>query len=218
MNPSKTYSHFCVGKRSRSIAFPNVCSREEEKLLGVRKKFKAGSLSRSLRLTWHEAIYSTPHIQSYFLQISAKMTSVHLFFGRGVFTPVTGSQHSPSADSTGAIKKNQVATLGRLYLEIAIVSLLSDIGRVWIALRFTGVYVAPVQKTRFVDLIRWTTSTTFIQSSRGRSLITEPFCFNLRTETQSRLCRKTACFQPDGKLYNDIYIYILHSFNWFCRP
>lgn len=128
------------------------------------------------------------------------MTSVHLFFGWAFFLgasrqqrhlKIVGRQHRGNL-------KNQVDTLERLYLEKAIVSLLSDIGRVWIALRFTGVYVAPVQKTRFVDLIRWTRLTTFIHSSRGRSLITEPFCFNLRrgrTETQSWLCRKTASLQ-----------------------
>jgi len=47
-----------------------------------------------------------------------------------------------------------VDALERLYLEKAIVSHLSDIGRVWIELKFTGVYEVLIQKTDFVDLIR----------------------------------------------------------------
>lgn len=130
----------------------------------------------------------TPHIQGYFLQISAKMTSVHLFFWPEFFPRVSPDLKIVRRQTARGNLKNQVHAYERLYLGKAIVSLLSDIGPVWIALRFTGVYVAPVQKTGFVDLIRWTTLTTFIHSSRGRSVITEAFCFNLqrgRTGTQS---------------------------------
>lgn len=92
-----------------------------------------------------------PTFRGIFLQI----TTDSLCFFHNAPALVTGSQDSPAADSTVRDNlKNQVDTLERLYLEKAIVSHLSDIGRVWIALRFTGVYEVLVQKTHFVDLIR----------------------------------------------------------------
>lgn len=128
MNSSKTYSHFCVGKKVTFDRISECVQPSKRECAGSLKTLKAGSLSPSLWLKWHNSIY-TPHSDVCFADQHLDSLCFLFFPSRCTYAGDRISRWSGRRQHRGNLK-NQVDTLERLYLEKAIVSHLSDIGRV----------------------------------------------------------------------------------------
>lgn len=128
MNSSKTYSHFCVGKKVTFDRISECVQPSKKECAGSLKTLKAGSLSPSLWLKWHNSIY-TPHSEVFFTDQHLDSLCFDFFFSSQCTYIGDRISRQSSRQHRGNLK-NQVDTLERLYLEKAIVSHLSDIGRV----------------------------------------------------------------------------------------